>query len=63
MRNEIVIYTSGCDEYPTRMNKIEWRKKKKKKIETAIPPRGVQLYGRPHLADFSATRASRRLSG
>lgn len=31
MRNEIVIYTSGCDEYPTRMNKIEWRKKKKKK--------------------------------
>lgn len=39
MRNEIVIYTYGCDEYPTRMNKIEWGggKKKKKKDRDCNP--------------------------
>lgn len=49
------------DEDEIKLNGVEGRKKKKG--EPAIPPRGVQLYGRPHLADFSATRASRRLSG
>lgn len=39
MNRKIVIYTSGRDEYPTRMNKIEWGGGKRKEIGLAIPPR------------------------
>lgn len=62
------------DEYPTTKtfeNKIEQRKQNQayELAPSSFPIRfclafcGSQLYGRPHLADFSATRASRRLSG
>lgn len=40
MNGKIVIYTSGRDEYPTRMNKIEWGggKRKEKRRDRACNP-------------------------